>query len=100
MAGAALCIVLREPAPGTEPNLATINALKDQGAKVEYVFCDLSDLAAVKGLFQKALDAMGDTIDILVNCAGIQRRSPSVSFSEQDWDDVSAFCSIFVPEPE
>ena len=64
------------------------------------MFCDLSDLAAVKGLFQKALDAMGGTIDILVNCAGIQRRSPSVSFSEQDWDDVSAFFSIFVPEPE
>jgi 2-deoxy-D-gluconate 3-dehydrogenase len=30
---------------------------------------------------------MGD-IDILVNNAGIQRRSPAVEFSEDDWEDV------------
>lgn len=59
------------------------------GAVAEYVFCDLSDLDAVKGLFQKALDNMGGQIHVLVNCAGIQRRSPSVDFSEGDWDDVS-----------
>lgn len=31
---------------------------------------------------------MGGRIHILVNCAGIQRRSPCVDFSEKDWDDV------------
>ncbi|KII87775.1 hypothetical protein PLICRDRAFT_42270 [Plicaturopsis crispa FD-325 SS-3] len=31
---------------------------------------------------------MGGNIHVLVNCAGIQRRSPSVDFSENDWDDV------------
>jgi NAD(P)-dependent dehydrogenase (short-subunit alcohol dehydrogenase family) len=31
---------------------------------------------------------MGGRIDILVNCAGIQRRSPSLDFLETDWDDV------------
>lgn len=87
-AGAALCVVVREPQPGAEPNLETVNALRQRGFKVEHVFCDLADLAAVKLLFQKALDALGGSIDILVNCAGIQRRSPSVTFSEQDWDDV------------
>ncbi|VDB91234.1 unnamed protein product [Peniophora sp. CBMAI 1063] len=87
-AGAALCLVLREPSSGANLNLETVIALRERGAKVEYVLCDLGDLAAVKGLFQKALTAMGGTIDVLVNCAGIQRRSPSVSFSEKDWDDV------------
>lgn len=31
---------------------------------------------------------MGGRIDVLVNCAGIQRRSPSLDFLETDWDDV------------
>jgi 2-deoxy-D-gluconate 3-dehydrogenase len=31
---------------------------------------------------------MNGQIHILVNCAGIQRRSPSLDFSENDWDDV------------
>ena len=48
----------------------------------------MNNLDAVKGLFQRALDAMGGRIDILVNCAGIQRRSPSLDFLETDWDDV------------
>ncbi|EIM89107.1 NAD-P-binding protein [Stereum hirsutum FP-91666 SS1] len=87
-AGASLCLVLREPAEGADPNLATIHTLRALGAVAEYVFCDLSDLDAVKGLFQKALDKMGGQIHVLVNCAGIQRRSPSVDFSEGDWDDV------------
>ena len=52
------------------------------------VHCDLNNLDAVKGVFQRALDVMGGRIDVLVNCAGIQRRSPSVDFLETDWDDV------------
>lgn len=91
-AGASLCLVLREPPEGAESNLATVHTIRAMGAVAEYVFCDLSDLDAVKGLFQKALDKMGGQIHALVNCAGIQRRSPSVDFSESDWDDVS--CSF------
>lgn len=93
-AGASLCLVLREPAEGADPNLATIHTLRALGAVAEYVFCDLSDLDAVKGLFQKALDKMGGQIHVLVNCAGIQRRSPSVDFSEGDWDDVSCSSTL------
>jgi len=90
-AGASVCVVVREPKDGTPPNLITVNAIRALGAKVEYIFCDLSDLHAVKGLFKKALDAMGGQIHVLVNCAGIQRRSPSVDFSESDWDNVRFF---------
>ena len=31
---------------------------------------------------------MGETIDILLNCGGIQRRGAAESFSDQDWDEV------------
>ncbi|KAA1472495.1 NAD-P-binding protein [Dentipellis sp. KUC8613] len=87
-AGASVCLAIRPPIPGAEPNLDTVNAIRAQGGAAEYVLCDVGDLEAVKGLFQRALDAMGGHIHILVNCAGIQRRSPSVDFSETDWDDV------------
>lgn len=89
-AGASICLVQRQPPPGREPNLQTYNSIRalSAGANAKIVECDLSDLDAVKQLFQKALDVMGGQIHILVNCAGIQRRSPSVDFSEGDWDDV------------
>ncbi|KAI4294306.1 hypothetical protein EV122DRAFT_280294 [Schizophyllum commune] len=87
-AGADICLVMREPPPGTQPNMSTADAIRALGRRVEIVHCDLADLPAVKGLFEKALAAMGGTIDILINCAGIQRRAPAVDFSEQDWDDV------------
>jgi 2-deoxy-D-gluconate 3-dehydrogenase len=87
-AGAALCLVLRGPQDDTPPNLATVHAIRDLGATAEFVYCDLNNLDSVRGVFQKALDAMGGRIDVLVNCAGIQRRSPSLDFLETDWDDV------------
>jgi NAD(P)-dependent dehydrogenase (short-subunit alcohol dehydrogenase family) len=87
-AGAALCLVLREPQGDAPPNLDTVNAIRELGASAKVVHCDLNNLDAVKGVFQRGLDVMGGRIDILVNCAGIQRRSPSLDFLETDWDDV------------
>jgi 2-dehydro-3-deoxy-D-gluconate 5-dehydrogenase len=82
--------VQRQPTEGASPNLATLQSIQALGVKVEVVYCDLGDLDATKGVFQKALDAMGGSIHVLVNCAGIQRRSPSIDFTENDWDDVSS----------
>ncbi|EGO03884.1 hypothetical protein SERLA73DRAFT_119509 [Serpula lacrymans var. lacrymans S7.3] len=87
-AGASICLVQREPQSGETPNLDTFNAIRALGATAHVVYCDLGDLQAVRELFPKALDAMGGNIHVLVNCAGIQRRSPSVDFREKDWDDV------------
>ncbi|PFH48700.1 hypothetical protein AMATHDRAFT_64777 [Amanita thiersii Skay4041] len=87
-AGASLCLVYRNPVQGVPPNLETLNSIRAIGATAEVVYCDLDDLEAVKHLFQNALDVMGGQIHILVNCAGIQRRSPSLEFSEEDWDAV------------
>lgn len=87
-AGASICMVQRHPADQTPPNLETLNSIRLLGATVELVYCNLDDLNDVRQVFQKALDVMGGQIHILVNCAGIQRRSPSVDFPESDWDDV------------
>ncbi|KAH7913100.1 hypothetical protein BJ138DRAFT_1146816 [Hygrophoropsis aurantiaca] len=87
-AGAAVCIVQRQPPQDGTPNLDTVNAIRALGATAEVIYCDLDDLHAVQELFPKALELMGGNIHILVNCAGIQRRSPSVDFPEKDWDDV------------
>jgi len=57
------------------------------GRKCEIIQCDLSDMEQVKNAIPKVLKAFND-LDILVNNGGIQRRSPAVDFSEQDWDDV------------
>ena len=91
-AGANICLVRR---PGST-NDETVNAVAATGRSVKVVECDLADLERVKGLFQQALDAMGGEIHILVNCAGIQRRSPAVQFPESDWDDVSVYFPQFL----
>ena len=83
-AGASICLVRRPNSSNDE----TANAISATGSAVKTVECDLGDLDAVRGLFQQALEAMGGEIHVLVNCAGIQRRSPAVQFAESDWDDV------------
>lgn len=101
-AGASLCLVSRPPSPSTiSTTLATLHE-KCPHTRVKVVYCDLSNMEDVKGLFQQALDCMDGQIHVLVNCAGIQRRAPSVDFLEQDWDDVSllldfSFAPIFLP---
>lgn len=97
-AGASICVVQRPPSPGVEPNMDTVNSIRALGVNTQVVYCDLSNLDSVRELFPKALELMGGSIHILVNCAGIQRRSPSVDFPEKDWDDVGhslKFCLTF-----
>ncbi|KAH9932976.1 uncharacterized protein B0H18DRAFT_952125 [Fomitopsis serialis] len=85
-AGADICLVVR---PATaHANHATADAVAALGRAVKTVECDLEDLDAVRQIFPKALEAMGGDIHVLVNCAGIQRRSPAVQFPESDWDDL------------
>ena len=66
---------------------STQERIKALGVRCEIVQCDMGNLDEVKQAIPRAIEAMG-SIDILVNNAGIQRRSPAVDFSEQDWDDV------------
>ncbi|MFB3159914.1 2-dehydro-3-deoxy-D-gluconate 5-dehydrogenase KduD [Neobacillus sp. 179-J 1A1 HS] len=81
VAGADIVLVQRSNDTSTQEEVKAL------GVRCEIVHCDLINLEEVKQVIPKAIEAMG-SVDILVNNAGIQRRSPAVDFSEQDWDDV------------
>ncbi|RKX80170.1 MAG: 2-deoxy-D-gluconate 3-dehydrogenase [Spirochaetes bacterium] len=51
------------------------------------VKADLLTIEPVKRIIESAISRFGK-LDILVNNAGIIRRSPSLEYSEKDWDDV------------
>ncbi|WP_132010948.1 2-dehydro-3-deoxy-D-gluconate 5-dehydrogenase KduD [Mesobacillus foraminis] len=80
-AGADIVLLQRSEDTSTQEKILSL------GVRCEIIQCDLMNLDEVKQAIPKAIEAMG-SVDILVNNAGIQRRSPAVDFSEQDWDDV------------
>jgi len=58
------------------------------GARVQAVRADLRKRKELTSGFEQAVGKLGGTLDILVNCAGIQRRKPCLDFTIEDWDDV------------
>lgn len=59
-----------------------------EGLAVFPVKCDLSNETNIKNGFSQALYLLGGKLNILVNNAGIQRRSKCEEFPLSDWDDV------------
>ena len=49
--------------------------------------CDVTSEPSLQQLLQQALSTFGK-VDILVNSAGISKRSPTLDLSEQDWDAI------------
>ncbi|HKW25351.1 MAG TPA: glucose 1-dehydrogenase [Terriglobales bacterium] len=49
--------------------------------------CDVTSEPSLQQLLQQALSAFGK-VDILVNSAGISKRSPTLDLSEQEWDAI------------
>jgi 2-deoxy-D-gluconate 3-dehydrogenase len=43
---------------------------------------------------------MGLVVDIVVNCGGIQRRTPAENFPDEDWEEVrnSALDTLLFPQ--
>ncbi len=68
----------------SEETLKEINTL---GRKAEQLVINLMEDGAVQKTVDKALDVFGK-VDILINNAGIIRRTPAIDFSEKDWDEV------------
>ena len=92
LAQAGANIVLVQRATST-PNTDTRDKVFALGRKVDIVECDLSDKAQVKGLCKKVTGSeseggLGLVVDIVVNCGGIQRRTPAENFPDEDWDEV------------
>lgn len=74
-----------------ESNTATRDDITNRvGRKAVIHVAELSDRDAVKKIIP-ALVQQGLKPDILLNCAGIQRRHPSEKFPDEDWDEVSFY---------
>ena len=68
------------PEQRSKDNVETLNLIKELGREAEIVVCDLGNDKEVKALTKhvtgsKEEGGLGYSIDILVNCGGIQRRS-------------------------
>lgn len=68
-------------------NTETKNEIISLGRKCSIVECDLLNMEHVRNAIGNAFNVSGK-IDILLNCAGMQRRHHSEDFTESDWDDV------------
>jgi len=65
----------------------TRDAVTALGRRFLDVRANLSDTSALADVVQQALGLSG-RLDILINNAGIIRRTDAIDFSEQDWDEV------------
>ncbi|EEA25449.1 hypothetical protein TMatcc_006325 [Talaromyces marneffei ATCC 18224] len=81
-AGADVVLVQRD-----ESNTTTRDEITKLGRKALIHAAELSDREAVKKVIP-TLVQQGVQPDILLNCAGIQRRHPSEKFPDEDWDEV------------
>lgn len=72
-----------------DTNIQSIaDRFSNQGLDAHSLVVDITDREQIKKSVVDCNALLGHDIDILVNSAGIQRRSPSEIFSESDWDDV------------
>lgn len=61
------------------------NEIKACGRRTLAVTCDVSDRASLERVRDATIEAFGK-VDILVNCAGVNLRAPTVDFGEADWN--------------
>jgi 2-deoxy-D-gluconate 3-dehydrogenase len=65
-----------------------VNLLNQRGYKCEGLNTDITKQSDIVKSVDSSKSHLEGDIDILVNAAGIQRRSPSETFPEHDWDEV------------
>lgn len=79
-------------------NLETQKAVEALGRKAIIYTADLASQEEVAGITSTILKD-GYQINILINCAGIQRRHPSHQFPDNDWNEVRNLfqLGVFIP---
>lgn len=82
-------VVILDASAETAATAATAERLHEAARPVHGIQVDLADRSQAESALDEAVDRMGG-LDILVDAAGIQRRSAAIDFSEQDWGDVLA----------
>jgi NAD(P)-dependent dehydrogenase (short-subunit alcohol dehydrogenase family) len=59
------------------------------GRRTLRVTTDVADEASIASLLAAAIEAFGK-VDILVNCAGRTKRTPTLELSDEEWNDILA----------
>ena len=72
----------------SESTYEVVKYYKDKGFLAHAVQADLADHEDLNKAFDYCLELLKDHLDILVNCAGIQRRNKAEDFTIKDWNDV------------
>jgi NAD(P)-dependent dehydrogenase (short-subunit alcohol dehydrogenase family) len=65
----------------------TAAEIEARGRKTIRVPSDLKDRASIENLLAATLDHFGK-VDILINCAGKIKRAPTLTFPEEEWQDI------------
>jgi 2-deoxy-D-gluconate 3-dehydrogenase len=74
-------------AVGRSDTSETAALVEAAGRRFKSIRADLASSAPVQSIIEESV-AWSGHVDILVNNSGIIRRTDSIDFSEQDWDDV------------
>jgi len=61
--------------------------IRKLGRKTAALTCDVTDRKSVEA-FHDAVCAQFDHVDILVNCAGMTKRTPTLDVSESEWGNI------------
>ena len=61
--------------------------LESKNSRTLRATCDIANRGSLEDLLQQVLRRFG-TVDILVNCAAKIRRAPTLTFSEDEWNDI------------
>jgi NAD(P)-dependent dehydrogenase (short-subunit alcohol dehydrogenase family) len=63
------------------------SAIQGRGRRSLCLPCDVTDRSSIEALCAGVVSALGD-VDILVNCAGRTRRTPTLDVKEQEWNEI------------
>jgi len=96
--GLAMAVGLAEAGAEVIGTSRRIEQVEEAAARIEAVYAgdsrktlrltsDVADRASLQALCDRVLSDFGK-VDILVNCAGKIKREPTVSVTEQTWDDI------------
>jgi NAD(P)-dependent dehydrogenase (short-subunit alcohol dehydrogenase family) len=66
---------------------ATAAAIESRGRRSLRVASDVTDRASLQRLRDAATEAFG-RVDVLVNCAGRTKRTPTLDVSEEEWNQI------------
>lgn len=61
--------------------------VEQRGRRAARVTADVGDRASLDAALRQTVEALGH-VDILVNCAGITKRTPTVDVSDQEWSAI------------